>query len=238
MTKIIGIDLGTTNSVVAVMEGGKPKVIPTQEGSNLIPSIVEPEKGLVGQPAKNQMILNPKNTIFAVKRLMGRRIDDPMVEKAKKHGYNSEYDVTLGSKLKLDLKKQVSIKNWVEIYPDMDLIVINKQTNRVEVIISCKTSLRERLTETAFWKQELEKNVKTKDVKLIFITTNKDDELQKEPNRYIILHIIDCTFITDINKYYKLIEELREKYGDRPDFNTILTKIKPIHEFATWLKQL
>ncbi len=85
MTKIIGIDLGTTNSVVAVMEGGKPKVIPTQEGSNLIPSIVEPEKGLVGQPAKNQMILNPKNTIFAVKRLMGRRIDDPMVEKAKKH---------------------------------------------------------------------------------------------------------------------------------------------------------
>ncbi len=85
MSKIIGIDLGTTNSVVAVMEGGKPKVIPTQEGSNLIPSIVEPEKGLVGQPAKNQMILNPKNTIFAVKRLMGRRIDDPMVEKAKKH---------------------------------------------------------------------------------------------------------------------------------------------------------
>ncbi len=85
MGKIIGIDLGTTNSVVAVMEGGNPKVIPTQEGSNLIPSIVEPEKGLVGQPAKNQMILNPKNTIFAVKRLMGRRIDDPMVEKAKKH---------------------------------------------------------------------------------------------------------------------------------------------------------
>ncbi len=93
MGKIIGIDLGTTNSAVAVMEGGKPKVIPTQEGSNLIPSIVEPEKGLVGQPAKNQMILNPKNTIFAVKRLMGRRIDDPMVEKAKQH---VSYDIVAG----------------------------------------------------------------------------------------------------------------------------------------------
>ncbi len=83
MSKTIGIDLGTTNSVVAVMEGGKPKVIPTQEGSNLIPSIVEPEKGLVGQPAKNQMILNPEGTIFAVKRLMGRRYEDDMVKKAK-----------------------------------------------------------------------------------------------------------------------------------------------------------
>ncbi len=82
--KIIGIDLGTTNSCVAVMEGGKPKIILTSEGRNLIPSIVEPVKKLVGDLAKRQMVLNPKNSIYSVKRLMGRRIDDPEVEKTKK----------------------------------------------------------------------------------------------------------------------------------------------------------
>lgn len=85
MSKIIGIDLGTTNSVVAVLEGGTPKVIPTAEGRNLIPSIVEPVKNLVGDVAKRQMILNPKNTIYSVKRLMGRRIDDKQVVETKKH---------------------------------------------------------------------------------------------------------------------------------------------------------
>jgi len=84
MAKIIGIDLGTTNSVVAVMEAGKPKVIPTAEGSNILPSVVEPVKGLVGDLAKRQMVLNPKNTIYSVKRLMGRRIDDEQVKKAEK----------------------------------------------------------------------------------------------------------------------------------------------------------
>ncbi|PIS15302.1 molecular chaperone DnaK [Candidatus Shapirobacteria bacterium CG09_land_8_20_14_0_10_38_17] len=77
--KIIGIDLGTTNSCVSVMEGGKPTVIPTSEGGRLIPSIVEPLKSLVGEPAKRQMVINPKNTFFSVKRLMGRRFDDPSV---------------------------------------------------------------------------------------------------------------------------------------------------------------
>jgi molecular chaperone DnaK len=84
MSKIIGIDLGTTNSCVAVMEGGKPKVIPTAEGRNIIPSVVEPVKGLVGDVAKRQMILNPKNTIYSIKRLMGRKITDSEVEKDKK----------------------------------------------------------------------------------------------------------------------------------------------------------
>ncbi|HEX8932378.1 MAG TPA: Hsp70 family protein, partial [Patescibacteria group bacterium] len=82
--KIIGIDLGTTNSAVAVMEGGSPKVILTSEGRNLIPSVVEPAKGLVGDLAKRQMVLNPQNTVYSIKRLMGRRIDDPEVEKTKK----------------------------------------------------------------------------------------------------------------------------------------------------------
>jgi molecular chaperone DnaK len=85
MTKTIGIDLGTTNSVVAVMEGGKPKVIPAADtGRNITPSVVEPKKNLVGDVAKRQMILNPENTVSSVKRLMGRRADSDEVEKTKK----------------------------------------------------------------------------------------------------------------------------------------------------------
>lgn len=84
MAKIIGIDLGTTNSVVAVIEGGKPKVIPTAEGSNLCPSIVAQSKNnerLVGQLAKRQAITNPENTIFSVKRLIGRRWEEEEIQK-------------------------------------------------------------------------------------------------------------------------------------------------------------
>src|SRR5438876_3201005 len=79
MSKIIGIDLGTTNSVVAIMEGGKPVVIPNAEGSRTTPSVVAfSEKGelLVGQVAKRQGITNPENTIFSIKRFMGRRMDE------------------------------------------------------------------------------------------------------------------------------------------------------------------
>jgi molecular chaperone DnaK len=94
MSKIIGIDLGTTNSAVAVLEGGSPKVIPTAEGRNTIPSIVEPVKNLVGDVAKRQMILNPKNTVYSVKRLMGRRIDDKQVVETKKH---VPYEIVAGN---------------------------------------------------------------------------------------------------------------------------------------------
>jgi molecular chaperone DnaK len=83
MSKIIGIDLGTTNSVVAVMEGGSPKVIPTAEGRNIIPSVANPTKNLVGDVAKRQMVLNPEQTVASVKRLMGRRIDDKQVKKTQ-----------------------------------------------------------------------------------------------------------------------------------------------------------
>ncbi|MEA2020441.1 MAG: molecular chaperone DnaK [Patescibacteria group bacterium] len=82
MSKIIGIDLGTTNSVMAVMEGGQPKVIPNAEGDRLTPSVVDPVKNIVGAQAKRQMLVNPKNTIYAIKRLMGRRFGDDMVTKA------------------------------------------------------------------------------------------------------------------------------------------------------------
>lgn len=80
MSKIIGIDLGTTNSCVAVMEGGKPKVIHSVEGRNVIPSVVDPIKRIVGDVAKRQIVINPKNTIFSIKRLMGRRFSDESVK--------------------------------------------------------------------------------------------------------------------------------------------------------------
>jgi molecular chaperone DnaK len=84
MAKVIGIDLGTTNSCVAVMEGGKPKVIENAEGARTTPSIVAFAKDgerLIGQPAKRQAVTNPDNTVFAVKRLIGRRFDDPVTKK-------------------------------------------------------------------------------------------------------------------------------------------------------------
>ena len=87
MGKVIGIDLGTTNSCVAVMEGATPKVIENAEGMRTTPSIVaftDDGERLVGQPAKRQAVTNPERTFFAVKRLIGRRYDDPMVEKDKK----------------------------------------------------------------------------------------------------------------------------------------------------------
>lgn len=85
MSKIVGIDLGTTNSCVAVMEGGHPKVIAAADtGRNITPSVVEPVKNLVGDVAKRQVVLNPKNTIYSIKRLMGRRADDAEVERTKK----------------------------------------------------------------------------------------------------------------------------------------------------------
>jgi molecular chaperone DnaK len=87
MAKVIGIDLGTTNSCVAVMEGGKPRVLENAEGVNTTPSIVafaDDGERLVGLPAKRQAVTNPTNTFFAIKRLIGRRYDDPLVEKDKK----------------------------------------------------------------------------------------------------------------------------------------------------------
>ena len=85
MSKVIGIDLGTTNSCVAIMDGKDPKVIENSEGARTTPSIVgfTDDERLVGQSAKRQAVTNPENTLFAIKRLVGRRIDDPMVQKDK-----------------------------------------------------------------------------------------------------------------------------------------------------------
>jgi len=106
MSKIVGIDLGTTNSVVAVMEGGHPKVIPAADtGRNITPSVVEPTKNLVGDVAKRQMILNPNNTIYSIKRIMGRRFGDKEVKRTQdmvpyevKSGKDSMADVVVENK--------------------------------------------------------------------------------------------------------------------------------------------
>src|SRR5512140_291813 len=85
MAKIIGIDLGTTNSVAAVMQGGEPVVIPSAEGERLVPSVVAVNKNherLIGRVARNQGVVNPENTIFSIKRFMGRKFKDPEVQKA------------------------------------------------------------------------------------------------------------------------------------------------------------
>jgi len=86
MAKVIGIDLGTTNSCVAIMDGSQPRVIENSEGARTTPSVVafKEEERLVGQPAKRQAVTNPDNTVYAVKRLIGRRYDDPAAEKDKK----------------------------------------------------------------------------------------------------------------------------------------------------------
>ncbi|KGB83704.1 MAG: molecular chaperone DnaK [Confluentimicrobium sp.] len=95
MAKVIGIDLGTTNSCVAIMDGSQPRVIENAEGARTTPSIVAftDNERLVGQPAKRQAVTNPANTIFAVKRLIGRRSDDPEVAKDKAH---VSYDIVDG----------------------------------------------------------------------------------------------------------------------------------------------
>ena len=84
MSKVIGIDLGTTNSCVSIMEGTQPKVLENSEGARTTPSVIaftDEEEKLVGQPAKRQAVTNPENTIFAVKRLIGRKFEDPSVKK-------------------------------------------------------------------------------------------------------------------------------------------------------------
>ena len=108
MGKIIGIDLGTTNSVCAVIEGGEPTVIASAEGERLVPSVVAVNKNgerLTGRPARNQAVVNPENTVFSIKRFMGRKFDDPEVQRSIgmvpyeiKKAPNGDVRVVLGGK--------------------------------------------------------------------------------------------------------------------------------------------
>ncbi len=124
MAKIIGIDLGTTNSVVAVMEGGNPTVIANAEGARTTPSVVAFNKSgerLVGVTAKRQAVVNPENTVYSVKRLMGRRNDDPETQKARKM---VSYNIVEGPNH--DARVNIPIKNKVYTPQEISAMVLGK----------------------------------------------------------------------------------------------------------------
>ena len=146
--------------------------------------------------------------------------------------------IMMGDKALISYKDQIVIRNWCDIFPDVDILIIEKETNSVMAILSCKTSLRERLTETAFWKRELEKIKNATEIKLVFVTTDKDNELRTETNRYILLHVVDYTFITDSEKYNELIEAYKKKYGNRDDFHELLKRIKSIDKIKNFMHHL
>ena len=146
---------------------------------------------------------------------------------------SSRLDVIHGSMLSLNYKNQITIKNWAEILPDVDFAVIDKSNERVKAIISCKTSLRERLTETAFWKREIQ----NRGIEYVFITTDKDDELRSDNNRYIVMHVLDYTIITDRIQLHKVINTWREKYRNKSDFNQLIMKIGGMRKLCEVLCQ-
>jgi molecular chaperone DnaK len=122
MAKIIGIDLGTTNSVAAVMQGGEPLVIPAAEGERLVPSVVAVNKNherLVGRVARNQAITNPQNTIFSIKRFMGRKTGDPEVERTRKRVPYTVTEAPNG-----DVRVQLDEKDYSP--PEVSAMILSK----------------------------------------------------------------------------------------------------------------
>ena len=153
----------------------------------------------------------------------------------KNEELNKKFSIVMGKDI-MKYKDGFVIKNWREIFPDVDLLIVKE--NKVEVIISCKTNLRRKLTKIAFWKRELERFETTRNIKVILITTNKDNKLQQDLNRYILLHVLDGTFITDPKKYEQLINDFKNKYGDKPEFPELISKVRFIADFEQFLKQL
>ncbi len=133
MSKIVGIDLGTTNSVVAVMEGGQVTVIPTSEGGRLLPSVVAFTKNnerIVGVPAKRQAVVNAENTIYSVKRLMGRRADEPEVDVTRKM---VSYDIVAGPQG--DARVRVPIADKVYTPQEVSAMVLQKLKKDAEAYL-------------------------------------------------------------------------------------------------------
>jgi molecular chaperone DnaK len=133
MAKIIGIDLGTTNSVVAVMEGGNPTVIANAEGARTTPSVVAFNKNgerLVGITAKRQSVVNSENTVYSVKRLMGRRFDDPETQKARKM---VSYNIVEGPNH--DARVNIPIKNKVYTPQEISAMVLGKLKRDAEAYL-------------------------------------------------------------------------------------------------------
>ena len=131
MSKIIGIDLGTTNSVVAVVEGGDPVVIPTAEGSRLLPSVVgftKTGERLVGQPAKRQAVINAENTVYSIKRFMGRRFDEVEIERNM-----VPYQVVSG--LPGDARVRIPVTNREYTPQEISAMILGKLKNDAEAYL-------------------------------------------------------------------------------------------------------
>jgi molecular chaperone DnaK len=136
MSKVIGIDLGTTNSCVAIMEGGEPKVIPSPEGGRTTPSVVaftESGERLVGQIAKRQSITNPLNTVFSIKRLMGRKYEDPEVQRDTKI---LPYKIVRAE----NGDAHVEIRGRVYSPPEISAMILNKMRQTAEEYLGEKVS--------------------------------------------------------------------------------------------------
>jgi len=149
---------------------------------------------------------------------------------------SQKIDILHGSKLEYDLnlRSQVVIKNWSDILPDVDFVIVNKSCNKAMAVMSCKTSLRERITETAFWSKEL----RPKGIEIIFVTTDKDGEItSSDINRYVVMHVFDYTVITDSNRYEQIIEEWKRKYGYREDFCTLINRVISFNDIERILHQ-
>ena len=126
MGKIIGIDLGTTNSCVSVMEGNDPVVIPNSEGGRTTPSVVaftKSDERLVGQPAKRQAITNPRHTVFSIKRFMGRNVDEVSDEKSK-----VPYEIIAGD----NGSARVKISDRVYSPPEISAMILQKMKKTAE----------------------------------------------------------------------------------------------------------
>ncbi|MCA9874590.1 MAG: Hsp70 family protein, partial [Anaerolineales bacterium] len=133
MSKIIGIDLGTTNSVVAVMEGSDPMVVASAEGSNTVPSIVAfNKKGerLVGQTAKRQAVVNPENTIYSIKRLMGRRIDAEETQRTQKM---VPYEIVAGPQQ--DARVHIPVVNKTYSPQEISALILQKLKRDAEAYL-------------------------------------------------------------------------------------------------------
>ncbi|MEO0258570.1 MAG: BsaWI family type II restriction enzyme [candidate division WOR-3 bacterium] len=156
---------------------------------------------------------------------------------SKHEKYGGILSIHRGSEIINEQNNDLAIKNWNVIYPDLDL-VLRENNKKILAIFSCKTSLRERLTETAFWKRELQQFSHLRDIKLIFVTTDRDEELRAETNRYIILHIIDYTLITEPQRYFSIMKFYEKKFGNRSDFKILQKKVRPIKDFITVLQEL
>ncbi len=136
MSKIIGIDLGTTNSAMAVMESGQSKIIANTEGGNTTPSVVAPAANLVGVSAKRQQVVNPRGTVFSVKRLMGMKYNSPIIQKLKKE---YPYDIVEGKNgmaaVKIDDKvytpQEISAKILAKLKADAETYLGDKVTEAV-----------------------------------------------------------------------------------------------------------